>query len=193
MTPESEKYIGIKYKKELVSRNLPMPIKGVFSFFSEAGKKLKTHGLTTGRAGNLSTLIDAKIIITAAGSDLSNLAHDELILIEKAEITKNKIKYYGAQEPSSEAFLHSLIYSNFTGINSIIHVHPIITFDLKSLFGKIPITKEEKPYGTLELARIAIETLKDSDGVIFLKNHGFVAIGNHLTSTLEILLTKTKL
>jgi len=51
------------------------------------------------------------------------------------------------------------------------------------LAGQVEESKREEPYGTIELARMAIETFQRAERIIVLKNHGYIAIGPDLDRT----------
>lgn len=87
--------------------------------------------------------------------------------------------YYGTSKPSSECFLHFLIYERFSEINCVMHGHslPLNRYGLEM---NIPVTNHEYPYGTRELANAALEILEKEDDLILLKNHGFVAVGDSI-------------
>jgi hypothetical protein len=46
--------------------------------------------------------------------------------------------------------------------------------------GLVPESAREEPYGTLALARIAIDTFRRDRSIILLRNHGYVATGGSL-------------
>lgn len=82
----------------------------------------------------------------------------------------------GTAPPSSESFLHHLIYRTHPGINAVLHGHcSLINQYAGSL--DIPVTEKFYPYGTRELAESARPLLKPVTHFFILKDHGFVAPG----------------
>lgn len=101
--------------------------------------------------------------------------------------TDERFEIEGKYDPSSECFLHHYIYSNFPGINAVLHGHSdILTRNAVSL--GIPETKKEQPYGTVALAEEALEVLGGQTSFFVLKNHGFVAVGDTLEKTASTVL-----
>lgn len=93
----------------------------------------------------------------------------------------------GKHEPSSESFLHYLIYARFPGVQVIMHGHSSL---LNKFAGELGIveTAREYPYGTKELGRSALEVLSEDAPFVMLKNHGFVAIGPDIQTTAQCVL-----
>ncbi len=87
-----------------------------------------------------------------------------------------EVFWQGDTHPSSESFLHHLIYDRFPSINCILHGH-------SSLFLKnaqkiaLPVSKKYCDYGTVELGESALEVVGLKTPFIILKDHGFVAMG----------------
>jgi len=94
---------------------------------------------------------------------------NDLVEVVSYDEKKNEISARGIKEPSSETFLHVMIYERRNDINAIFHGHYL---DLPNL----PETPEEHPYGTLELA-YAVAGLAESNDLILAKNHGFFSLG----------------
>jgi ribulose-5-phosphate 4-epimerase/fuculose-1-phosphate aldolase len=82
--------------------------------------------------------------------------------------------------PSSETFLHGLIYKENDSIQAVIHAHDEVATSI-NLNGILDETEREEPYGTVELALLALNTFKKGNNIFILKNHGYVAVGHSLT------------
>jgi ribulose-5-phosphate 4-epimerase/fuculose-1-phosphate aldolase len=96
--------------------------------------------------------------------------------LRKYNLIRCVVTYIGSKEPSSETFMHGLVYKNSKrNVNAIVHCHaPGITGNPPE---GIPVTETDQKeigYGSLELAAEALEALGDSDCVI-LKGHGPIA------------------
>ena len=88
----------------------------------------------------------------------------------------------GSHEPSSESFLHNLLYQNNPKIQAIMHGHcDLLTQHAEDL--GIAITAVEHPYGTMELATSALSLCRHTQSFFILKNHGFVATGASIAQT----------
>ena len=130
--------------------------------------------------GNISTRFADGFLITASGCNLGCVEDDEIVYVSDFSLENKWVKYSGCCLPSSETFLHGLIYNEKKGIGSVIHAHDEIATSME-LSGLLDETEREEPYGTVELARICLQTFKKGNDIIVLKNHGYVAIGSSLT------------
>ena len=112
---------------------------------------------------------------------------DEVIYVEEFSLENKVVKYCGCCPPSSETFLHGLLYNEKAGIQSVIHAHDEIATSME-LSGLLDETEKEEPYGTVELAQICLETFRKGNDIIVLKNHGYVAIGSSLTRATDAII-----
>ncbi len=86
----------------------------------------------------------------------------------------------GLSAPSSETFLHYVLYRKLPHINAILHGHcTLLNLHAEALH--IPVTKEFHAYGTPELAQSALDLVNGQTTSFFiLKEHGFVALGENI-------------
>ena len=96
------------------------------------------------------------------------------------------VKYRGKRPPSSETFLHGLLFNEKKDILSVIHAHDKVATSM-DLTGVIQETEREEQYGTVELANLCLETFRKGSDIIILKNHGYVAAGSSLSSVTEVI------
>jgi L-fuculose-phosphate aldolase len=89
-------------------------------------------------------------------------------------------------EPSSESIMHWLIYRNRPEAEAIIHAHDEFATRPELLAGVVEESGREEPYGTVELARMAIATFQRAKQIMVLRNHGYVAIGPDLDRTCDL-------
>lgn len=154
----------------------------------EIGKKSVLYGYVTTIGGNISVrLRDNRFLITATGIPLDELNEENIIVIDQEGTSQEKMK------PSKETTMHLLIYHERPDINSVVHLHPIISTTLASIDVPItPVTFEELYFigdtigivsqmaaGGGELHRTVLSEAKKSN-VVILKNHGCVAVGSTL-------------
>ena len=141
--------------------------------------------------GNLSCRVEDEFIIT--GSMLKtkeNLNNDFFVRVVNYDVYKNAIYAEGKMEPSSESIMHFLIYNTRDDLNAIFHGHSdLITKNAEKL--KIPITKNEQPPGTMELANEVLDALGDNN-IIVIKNGGFVVLGNSMKGAGQLVLNTLK-
>jgi ribulose-5-phosphate 4-epimerase/fuculose-1-phosphate aldolase len=88
----------------------------------------------------------------------------------------------GEFDPSSECFLHHSIYRHLPGINTIMHGHSTL-LNVHANDLHLPVTLEEYPYGTKELAHSAVQLVTKEYSFFIMKNHGFVATGEDMNGT----------
>ncbi|MFN2353970.1 MAG: class II aldolase/adducin family protein [Desulfopila sp.] len=130
-----------------------------------------------GAYGNHSCRVSSSsFVITCSGMvpsrDMRQNNYCELSYQEGDEVFLVK----GQREPSSESFLHLLVYRNFPDVNAIMHGHSGLLNGFSRQLGLCE-TDKEFPYGTKELAYAAMQVLRPEAPFILMKNHGFVATG----------------
>ncbi len=87
----------------------------------------------------------------------------------------------GLCAPSSETYLHYVLYRSLPHINAILHGHyPLLNVYAEGLH--IPVTKEFYAYGTPELAQSALDIVDRTTSFFILKDHGFVALGKDIAT-----------
>jgi len=177
----SEIYIGTKFKYinkgNKISKNKGLVLlKKWCNIFNQNSFAPPYPG---GSSGNLSFRTEIKknnFIITASHTALSdNMNENDFAEVIFCSEKDNIIHAKGHKEPSSETLMHYLIYKNRNDINAIFHGHSDEIMKLAKQQG-FPETEIEFDYGTVELAKEVVKTLKNHNFVI-LKNHGFVSVG----------------
>lgn len=85
----------------------------------------------------------------------------------------------GASPPSSESFLHQLIYEQHQDIQAIFHGHSEL---LNRWAGQLDVAVTDRfyDYGTIELAESALTVMQKGCSFFILKDHGFVSVGKTL-------------
>ncbi|MBU0614855.1 MAG: class II aldolase/adducin family protein [Nanoarchaeota archaeon] len=160
-----EEYVGTKFKTIFLQREIPV-IDNSNKIISIA-KRLSKY--FPNNAGNISIRTKQGFIITATGSDLTNLKADDLVEVTNVNIKHKEIVVNGTKEPSSESFLHNAVYQARPEINAIIHGHGTIK-------GNIPTTRHFQPYGSIELMKEVLNILENNN-IIIIKDHGFLSLG----------------
>jgi len=140
--------------------------------FSQLGLAPVHH---TGAFGNFSHRVDTcSFIISKTGMvPTRQLVADNYCLVRNVDCQKQSVLYDGSALPSSECFLHHLIYQKKSDIRVILHGHCTLFSEYANLLG-IPQTKQFYPYGTAELAESALEMVGQHNNFFLLKDHGFV-------------------
>jgi L-fuculose-phosphate aldolase len=185
--PLLDGYIGIKFEAICMDKKLPAPCEKYKTSFKENGMRLLQYNMAPANGGNMSLRFGKGFLITASGCNLGCVEDDEVIYVEEFSLENKWVKYRGCCPPSSETFLHGLLYNEKADIQSVIHAHDEIATSMK-LSGVLDETEREEPYGTVELAQICLETFRKGKDIIVLKNHGYVAIGSSLTQTTDIII-----
>jgi L-fuculose-phosphate aldolase len=178
-------YVGVKFKPVPSSRKLLPEAEGLYEVFRSTGGRLMNYGMAPANGGNLSIRHGKGFFVTAAGCNLGCIETDELIFVEHCDLDSEEVLYRGPVEPSSESIMHWLIYRNRPQARAIIHAHDLATRP-ELLKGRVEESSCEEPYGTVELARMAIETFERAERIIVLKNHGYVAVGESLENTCDL-------
>lgn len=158
----------------------------------EYGKKMSSEGLSSGTSGNLSIYLkeEGVVLITPSGIGYFDTKPEDIVVMD---LEGNIIE--GSRKPSSEWHLHTLFYKNKPEARAVVHTHSKFCTTLATL--RMPIKAvhyviadagtNEVPcapyrrYGTEELAKVAVESAKESNAVL-LANHGIVVCGKNLKS-----------
>jgi len=179
-------YIGVKFKALQRSDELRPEAEDLYRVFKHTCDLLKAHHMTPANGGNVSTRFGEGFFISAAGCNLGCVEENELIFVERCDVEAECVLYDGPMEPSSESVMHWLIYGNRPEAQAIIHAHDDFATRPELLAGVVGESEREEPYGTIELARMAIETFQRAERIIVLKNHGYVAMGPDLERTCDL-------
>ncbi len=175
----SEVYSGIKFKVEYLVKKSPED--AILKDLKDWAARFHALSLAPlykgGSSGNLSVRkVNQSFLITASHTNLGGeLENKDFVLVEKIDKEKKIAYVKGIREPSSETFLHALIYELRPEISAIFHGHsPEILQAAEKQNWKQ--TKYACPYGTEALLESVSEVL-DSTNFVVLKNHGFLSLG----------------
>ena len=150
------------------------------------GKKLVETGLTTGTGGNISVFNEEKklMAISPSGLDYFQTKPEDIVILD---LDGNKID--GDRKPSSEYDMHRVLYQHRPEVRAVVHTHSKYCAILACLHwniepvhyligfaGKNVRCTEYVPFGTPELAEIALAGMKDRNAVL-LGNHGLLCAG----------------
>lgn len=184
-------YVGIKFEAECMNDGLPDKCKEFISIFKKNGKRLLDYNMAPANGGNMSTRCEKGFLITSSGCNLGHIEDHEIVYIQEFLIEYKKVKYMGSCLPSSEIFLHGLLYNEKQEISSVIHAHDAIATSM-NIRDIIDETEKEESYGTVELARLCLKTFGKGNEIIVLKKHGYVAIDKSLNNATEIIINMHK-
>lgn len=190
MNPQNDKepmegYVGVKFESTRISDEIPSEALDEIMEFKRVSQILKENGMTYRNAGNISIRSQGGFLITGSGVYLDDIGLEDLVRVLNYDIEDFFLTYTGMKPPSAEAFLHGLVYDARPDVNCIIHVHDPLTALCSP--ANVNTTPEEYDYGTSDLAVVCLNTLK-SENIVFLRNHGYVAVGEGLDEAMEKLL-----
>jgi L-fuculose-phosphate aldolase len=180
-----EGYVGVKFESTCISDEIPTEALDNIKQFNLVSELLKVNGMTYKNAGNISIRSQGGFLITGSGVYLDDIRLEDLVKVLNYDIEDFFLTYTGMKLPSAEAFLHGLIYDTRSDVKCIIHVHDPLTGEFDP--SNVTTTPEEYDYGTSDLAKVCLNTLK-SENIVFLRNHGYVAVGEGLDDALEKLM-----
>jgi len=179
-------YVGVKFQTIQRSDKLRPEAVDLYVVFKRTCDRLKAHDMTPANAGNVSILFGDGFFISASGSNLGTIEKNELTFVEVCDVEAERVLYHGPIKPSSESIMHWLIYWDRPEARAIIHAHDEFATRPELLVGVVEESEREEPYGSVELARMAIGTFQRAERIIVLKNHGYVAIGPDLDRTCDL-------
>lgn len=184
----SEVYTGTKFRTVVLSEK-PLNDTRVHlltSWGMQFAKKGLAPQTETGHAGNLSVRTNNGFLISGAGISLAELNPTSVAEVVSFFINTKKVLSHGIPEPSSEAFMHGLIYLYRPDVMAVFHGHSDLITSRAPIRG-FPVTEKEVPYGTIPGAKMVANILKTEDFCI-IKNHGFVTVGSSVDSAGELTL-----
>jgi L-fuculose-phosphate aldolase len=177
-------YEGVKFRAVLHGGAAPSECRDLYPRIREQGRRLGGHGMTPANGGNMSVRLARGFAITSSGCNLDRISPDDLVWVHRCDVDREEVHYSGRRLPSSESILHDVIYRARGKIGSVVHAHDALATST-SLAGLVPETAREEPYGTIALARIAVETFRRDRRIIVLRNHGYVAIGASIEAAVD--------
>lgn len=163
----------------------------------QAGQEIYDRGLIAGTWGNISIRLEESpnnFAITPSGMDYREIEKKDIAVLN---LEGEKIE--GEKEPSSEKPLHQHIYKAREDAKAIVHTHstfasaiacnretipPLVEDMVQIVGGKIETAKYKLP-GSEDLAKAAVETLKDKNATL-LANHGAVAVGPDVDTAIMV-------
>ncbi len=185
-----EKYEGRKFRTSFQTKELPEDTRT--AEIMEWGTKLHGMGLlpaeSGGHAGNMSFRNNKGFVITAGGANKGRLTPRNFVQVLSCNIDTGKVEAEGELEPSSETFIHYLIYRERPDINAIIHVHDSAVTENHEKLG-VKTTRKKEPYGTPELA-YEVQKAIGHERCIVVKGHGVISMGKSLWEAGRIVLTR---
>ncbi len=183
----------VKFKTIFISDEVPnhKNIEELRNWCNQFHKNNLTLPIDGASTGNLSFRTEDGFIITGTSlKTKENLNNDYFVYVDNYDVYNNTIYAEGKQEPSCESIMHFLIYNTRGDINAIFHGHDAsIVKNAEKL--KLPVTEEEAPPGTIELANEVLSVLGNNNFIV-IKNGGFVSVGRTMKEVGELALNILK-
>jgi len=143
-----------------------------------------------GYSGNLSFRTPKGFVITGSSKSKETLGKEDLVEVLSCDKGKKEVRVNGLLNPSSEAFMHQLIYDAMPEVKAVFHLHDNEVVAKGEAMG-LPITADT-PYGSIERAEDTLKSLKGGNYVV-LRNEGMVAAGRSMQEAGELTLEKNRL
>lgn len=106
--------------------------------------------------------------------ELPELGPEHYALVSACAPEKNRVCAVGPILPSSESMTHGSVYAQDPAIRFVIHGHSPDIWRQAELLG-LPVTREDVPYGTPEMAREVHRLFRETD----VRRLGVFAMGGH--------------
>ena len=183
---------GVKFRTEMISESVPKdPRIKELKYWCRAFHRYNlTPPHESGSCGNLSFRLENNkdpFIITGSRIGLKDALSDNcFVKVSSVDLKKGIVRADGIREPSSESMLHSAIYRRRKEVNAIFHGHSQKILSCASKL-KIPETKQEDPYGSIELVQSVLKVL-GSKSFLAIKKHGFISLGRTMEEAGELAL-----
>ncbi len=169
-------FTNINFQTFFVSReqsNCPL-----ITDIARLGKKLKDSDILENVTSAIVSLgYGKRILINCNYTDLTKIKRENLLEIVDYDPVKKVLLAIGPGEPLIETPVHWMIHHARDDVNAIVQINKEELAE--RLAKKYPTTEEEKPSGTLDLAKEILKTLR-TDKNIVIKNKGVLFIGNNV-------------
>ncbi|MGY4707153.1 class II aldolase/adducin family protein [Candidatus Bipolaricaulota sp. J31] len=166
--------------------------RGFRELVCRTARRMWALGLVVGSVGNVSLRAGNAVYITPSGVPYERLNPRMIVVLDPGGRVLS-----GTGAPSSEWRMHVLIYRELPWVRAVVHTHSpratavALRGPLRPpsdegllLFGDVVPVSRHAPPGTWELARAAVEALRNGRGACLLARHGTVAVGGTLTEAL---------
>jgi len=168
-----EGYVGTKFQTVFASHEPPCDTR--LDELVNWCRRFASLGIVGKAMGNVSFRTADGFIISPTGTDPAAIRREQFVEVLKTDVARRELTVRGAGEPSSESMMHAVIYAARSEINAVFHAHSDELLAAATRLG-LPVTEQEQPYGTPELAAEIMKILDGHDFFI-MRNHGFVALG----------------
>ncbi|MBS3167952.1 class II aldolase/adducin family protein [Candidatus Woesearchaeota archaeon] len=139
-------------------------------------------------SGNFSLRFKDGFFITASGVDKRNIDSDSIVFVPN--IKNSIINIKSNKKPSRELFIHKSVYSTFSNINVVVHIHDLLVLKFGDKL-RIPCTNNCIIGASKKESEEILYLLKKSP-IINIKNHGQVIIGRDVEEVLELIIKFNK-
>ncbi len=168
-----EEYTGVKFETIIEKGNVDD-----VSEFLGIDRMLGEYLNPEGNEGNMSIRVEGGFLIKKAGTRMTSLTENDIVLVKKIEAGK---VYAVGGTPSSESIMHYKIYKRRKNANIVLHFHD------DGLLGKLDWKSVGPfPYGSGELADAVADASENTDR-IEIEEHGFVIIAENKEKLFEII------
>ena len=140
-------------------------------------KKLDGLKILKDAEGTISISYGKRILVNGRDVDLSNIQQEAIVEIVDYDPVKNIVLAMGKKEPCIDTSVHWLIQKARHDI------HAVFLLNSKKIFKKLskdlPVTENEAPSGTIEMAKEVLKTLREGKNIL-IKNKGALFVGFNL-------------
>jgi len=188
----AEKYSGTRFETVFEKKSVPETDEKAGSLvkwcriFAEMRLSQK---IGKGYSGNLSYRTKKGFIITGTAVSFEKLTKKDLVEVVSCDEKTRQVRVTGIIEPSSEAFMHSMVYNARPEVNAVFHLHDKKVVENAEKMG-LPITKD-LPYGSIERAKNAAKTLEGTNYIV-INGEGMLATGATIEEAALLTLEKYK-
>ena len=178
-------YVGVKFDAVCRDDAQARECADLHPLFLEQGRKLGRYGMAPANGGNMSIRLQQGFAITSSGCNLDGIEPDDIVWVHACDPDREEVHYEGPRLPSSESILHHLVLKARPDAGAVVHAHdPVATREAVTSNG-LTETAREEPYGTIELAELAIEAFGRNQEIIVLRNHGYVCAASTMTEATD--------
>ncbi|UCD14137.1 MAG: class II aldolase/adducin family protein [Thermoplasmatales archaeon] len=138
------------------------------------GKKINGLEMADNKKCSISLAYGKRILINADNVDVEGMSQQDIVEIVDYDPVKNVVLAIGKKHPCIETSVHWLIHHARDDVNAVIQLNGEKV--VKKFSKNLPTTKAEYPYGSLELAKEVLKTLRAGKKIV-IKNRGCLFVG----------------
>jgi ribulose-5-phosphate 4-epimerase/fuculose-1-phosphate aldolase len=115
-----------------------------------------------------------RLVINSENIDFKVIKQEDIVEVVDYDPVRNIVLAIGKKDPCYETPVHWMVQNARNDVNAVFQINSGVIFE--QLRDDLPVTRSELPYGSVELAKEILRTLREGKHIL-LKNVGMVMVG----------------